>query len=209
MELSNKHLEPIVYNTRPKIEEHMLIVMDKSIHEEHLDQPLQTNNKQFKIDSKNVTFLSAYNGIFKITNKNNRFYSKKSFVEEDFIQINIPSGAYEIESLNDDLKRMTIDKGFDSDNDYPFTMKPIFSALRSIIEINPPAIIGFVHDDSIRNLLGFHETMLFKEYNLSDNPVDILSFDNFSIHTDIAQGMIFKGKRSGIIHIFTIDVDPG
>ena len=26
---------------------------------------------------------------------------------------------------------------------------------------------------------------------------------------DIAQGMIFKGKRSGIKHNFTMDVDPG
>ena len=47
MELPSKLLEQIVYNTRPKIEKHMLIVMDKSTHEEHLYQPLQTNNKQF------------------------------------------------------------------------------------------------------------------------------------------------------------------
>ena len=49
MELRSKLLEQIAFNTRPKIEEHMLIVMDKSIHEEHLSQSLQTNNKQFKI----------------------------------------------------------------------------------------------------------------------------------------------------------------
>ena len=43
MELPSKILEHIAYNTRPKIEEHMLIVMDKSIHEERFSQPLQTN----------------------------------------------------------------------------------------------------------------------------------------------------------------------
>ena len=43
--LPSKILEQIAFNTRPKIEEHMLIVMDKSTHEEHLSQPLQTNNK--------------------------------------------------------------------------------------------------------------------------------------------------------------------
>ena len=64
-------------------------------------------------------------------------------------------------------------------------------------------------DDSIGNLLGFNETILLEEYNLSPNSVDILSFDNIFIHTDIAQGMIFRGKRSGIIHNFTMDVDPG
>ena len=36
MELPSKLLEQIVFNTRPKIRDHMLIVMDKSIHEEHL-----------------------------------------------------------------------------------------------------------------------------------------------------------------------------
>ena len=41
------------------------------------------------------------------------------------------------------------------------------------------------------------------------NPVDTLSFDNFFPEFDIAQGMIFKGKQSGIIHNFTMDVDLG
>ena len=40
MELPSKVLEQIAYNSRPKIEEHLLIVMDKSIHEEHLSEPL-------------------------------------------------------------------------------------------------------------------------------------------------------------------------
>ena len=44
---------------------------------------------------------------------------------------------------------------------------------------------------------------------MSDNPVDILSFDNIFLETDIAQGRIFKGKRSGIIHNFSMTVDPG
>ena len=49
--------------------------MDKSIHEEHLSQPLQTNNKQYK---KGVTFLTGYNGIFNVSNGNNKFYFTKT-----------------------------------------------------------------------------------------------------------------------------------
>ena len=48
MELPIKILDQIEINTRSKIEEHMLIVMDKSTHEEHLSQPLQTIIKQYK-----------------------------------------------------------------------------------------------------------------------------------------------------------------
>ena len=40
MELPTKLLEQIAFNARPKIDEHMLIVMDQSTHEEHLSQPL-------------------------------------------------------------------------------------------------------------------------------------------------------------------------
>ena len=64
MELPSKLLERIAYITQPKIEEHMLN-MDKSTHEEHLFQSLQTNNKQFKIA---VTFLTGYNGTFNVKN---------------------------------------------------------------------------------------------------------------------------------------------
>ena len=57
--------------------------------------------------------------------------------------------------------------------------------------------------------MGFNETVLWEEYNLSPNPVDILSFDNILIETNLTKGIIFKGKRTGIIHNFTMDVDPG
>ena len=60
MELPSKTLAQIAFNTRPKIEEHMLIATDESTHEEHLSQPLQTKNKQFNTA---VTFLTGYYGF--------------------------------------------------------------------------------------------------------------------------------------------------
>ena len=145
-----------------------------------------------------------------MTNSNNKIYFKKALIEEDFIQKTIPSGAYELESLNDAIKRIFIDKGDYTEAEYPFTIKPIFSTLGSVIGIKPQGTInGFVFVDSFRNLLGFRDTMLFKEYNLSDNHVDILSFDNIFLECDIARGMLFRGKRSNIVHNWTLTVDPG
>ena len=208
MELPSKLLEQISFNTRPKIEEHRLIVKDKSTHEEHLSQPLQTNSKQFKIA---VTFLTGYNGIFNVTNENNKFYFIKSITDEDgFIKISIPPGAYEIESLNNEIKRIIIDEEHYTEVDYPFLIKPKFSTLGSIIEISTQGpVITFVPDVSMGDLLGFNKTTVFAEYNLSPNPVDILSFDNIFIETNFAQGMIFRGKRSGIIFNWSMDVNPG
>ena len=207
MELPNKLLEQIAFNTRPKIEEHMLIVMDKSTHEEHLSQPLQTNNKQFKIA---VTFLSAYNGIFNVTNINNKFYFFKSISDGDHIEITIRPGIYEIESLHHEIRRIIIDEGHYTEVEYPFFIKPDFNTLGSIIEISPQGpVISFVPEDSIGQLLGFAKTTIYEEYNISPNPVDIISFDNIFIECDIARGMIFQGRTSAIIHNFTMDVNPG
>ena len=96
--------------------------------------------------------------------------------------------------MNNEIKRNIIDKGYHSENNYSFTIKPNFSTLGSVIEISQTGpIISFVIEDSIRNLLGFDQTILYNEYNLSPNPVDILSFENIFIWCDIAQGMIYKG----------------
>ena len=64
-------------------------------------------------------------------------------------------------------------------------------------------------DDSIRDLLGFNARTLYEEYSPSNDPVDILSIDNIFLECNFAQAMIFRGKRSGIIHNFSMDVDPG
>ena len=186
----------------------MLIVMDESTHEEHLSQPLQTNKKQFKIA---VTFLTAYNSDFKVTKSINKFYFTISNSDEDgLIQITISAGAYKIKSLNKENKRIIIDENYYTEFTYPLTIKPTFSTLGSIIEKSTQGpIISYMFDDSIRDLLGFYATTLYEEYTISSNPVDILSFDKLFIETDIAKGMIFKEKRTGIIHNFTMDVDPG
>ena len=156
--------------------------MNKSTLEEHLSQPLQTNNKQFK---KAVTFLTGYNGISNVTNKNNKFCFEKSITHEDgYIQITIPTGAYEIESLKNEIKTIIIDE-------------------------EPGPVITNVPNDTKGDLLGFNKTTTYEKYNLSPNPVDILSINNILFECNIAQGMIFKSKRSGISLNFTMDVDPG
>ena len=126
--------------------------MDKSTHEEHLSQPLQTNNRQFKIA---VTFLTAYNGIFNVTHQNNQIYFARSPTGETF-WLTIPPGAYEIESLNNEIKRIIIDEGHFTEADYPFQIKPNFSTLGSIVEVSYQGPTdSFLPNDSIRDLLGF------------------------------------------------------
>ena len=77
--------------------------------------------------------MIRYNGIFNVTNKNIKLFFKKAIKNEDFIQITIPPGAYEIESLNNEIKSIIIEKGHYTDTDYPFRIKPKFSTLGIIV----------------------------------------------------------------------------
>ena len=181
--------------------------MDKFPHEENFSQPLQPFDQQFKVA---VTFFTCYSGMFNVTSKSNKFYFAISINQDGFFQITIPHGANELESLIEEIKGIIFEEDHATEEDYPYLIKTNFSTLCSIIQfsIRGP-LFSFVHDASIRDLFFFDPVVVYEKYNLSRNPVDILSFDNSFLATDIAQGMIFKGKRSGIIHNFTMDVDPG
>ena len=78
--------------------------MNKSTHEETLSQTLQTDNKQFE---RSVSFLTGYNGIINVKNKNNYFHAAKTFTDKGgYIQKAIQPCAYELESLDVEIRRI-------------------------------------------------------------------------------------------------------
>ena len=131
MELLSKFLEQIAFNRRPKKEEHMLIVMDKFNHEEHLFQPLQTKPTQFKLA---IIFLFGYNGFFDVTNLKNKFYFIESIQDDDFTQMSISPGAYEKERLKNEFERIIIEEGYFIEAVYPSTVQPSILPLGSTLE---------------------------------------------------------------------------
>ena len=154
MDLPSKLFEQISFNTKLKLEEDMLIFMDTSTHEKHIFQALQTKKKQLKMA---MTFLIGYNGIFNVKVSNKKFHFKKSKTDEDhFNQHFISPGAYEIESLDNETKRIVVGEEHFTESYYPFQIKATFSTLGSFIGISPQGpIISFVFADGIRNLLVF------------------------------------------------------
>ena len=155
--------------------------------------------------------MTRYKGVFNVTNSNNKFYfTKSTSYKVCFIQIKILQGVYELASLNDEIRRNNIDEGHFTEAVDPFTIKPNFSTLSSIIEISKQELLNsFPNADSIRNLEGFDASTIYEENNLARNPVKFLRLDNFFLETDIAQGMIFKSRQSDIIHNWKMTVDPG
>ena len=102
--------------------------------------------------------------------------------------------------MNNEMKRIIIDEGHFTEPNYPFTIQPNFSTLRSLIEISEQGpLISFFPNDSIQNLSRFNGSTIYEEYNFLPYTVDTLSFDNIFLDCDVAQGRTFKEKRSGII----------
>ena len=112
--------------------------------------------------------------------------------------------------MHNQIERINIDEEHFTEANHPFTIKPNFSCLGNMIEISfQGPLLSFIPHDSMRNLLGFSATTLYEDYNTSPNRVDNLSFNKFFLKSDFAQGTIFKGKTSGTIHDFTMDVNLG
>ena len=86
----------------------MLIVIQKTTREEILSQSIPTNIKQFELA---VTFLSSYDGIFKVPSKNNRIYFTTSINDDDFNVDTIRPGANEMESLTRKIERNNTERG--------------------------------------------------------------------------------------------------
>ena len=103
--------------------------------------------------------------------------------------------------MNIEIKRNIIDEEQNTESNYPFTIKPNFSTLGSVIEKSTQApVITFVPDDSIRDHLGFNKNTIpiHEENNLSPKGpfiLHLLSPDNIFLECIIAQGMIFKSKK--------------
>ena len=178
MELPSKLSEQIVFNTALKFEEQILIVMEKSTHEEKLSEPLHTKCKQFKIA---VTFLTVYNGTFNVTFRNDKFYLTRSINDDELGKIPIAPGTYEYESLNSETKGNIIEEGQFTETNYTFTIESISSTLGSIIE-SPSKItasqFAFTTDDSIRDLFGIQTRHKARRNNLPAYPKKNLSIDD-------------------------------
>ena len=118
-----------------------------------------------------------------------------------FFQTTTTPGKNETENLNNEMNRIITEEVQFTEVYYPFTIKPNIATLGSIIEVSrQEPLISFLPFYIIRNLLGLNASTKFEEYSLSPSPVDKILNDKIFLETDIAQGMDFQGKRSGVIH---------
>ena len=151
--------------------------------------------------------LDTYNSIPNITaNKNNVFnYSTDDGITWKTITLN--TGAYELQAINNEIKRQIIVKG---DDESAINITANISRLTSIVNIeNPRYKIDFSVDNSIGPVLGFNKVVIGHGYNESSNIVNIMQVNSILVNIDIIMGSYVNGLQSPTIYSFYPNVSPG
>lgn len=158
-----------------------------------------------------VTGLNTYYSFPNIDPTNNKFvYSVDSGATWKVIEI--PTGSYEIEAINDNIQRLMKDNGdWDATNDsYYITIIPDPNTLKSILNItNATYKVDFTVAGTIRELLGFDSAVYDPGYNVSQNPVNILSITNFYIFNSLVSLSTLNGLNTNNVFSFFPSVGPG
>jgi hypothetical protein len=190
-------ISPLVsYNTSP------------SIFTYRFPTPINLPDYDFEIALVN---LETWYSFANITPANNLFrYSVNG--GNTWKLIAIETGAYEFESLNDEIQRlMKVNGDWDSEsNAYYITMSANTSTLKSTVDItNTDYKVDFTIGNTIRSILGFDSEILSHGYNVSEKIVNIIDFNSIFVNCDCINGSYVNGILSPVIYSFGPKVSPG
>lgn len=147
--------------------------------------------------------FTTYNSIPNVVQDvNNRFYYVKDSTKNEFTYVNIPTGSYEIDDINNRLK---LELGKTNVN-----LKANNNLLRSELFCKYP--VDFSREYSIGSLLGFStslEVLPPNQWHMSDNTVNIVNVDIINVSCNIVNGAYVNGVDGHIIHSFYPTVPPG
>lgn len=138
--------------------------------------------------------FQAFHSIPNITESMNRICVGEK-------EIVIPTGTYEVDSLNDFIKKRL-------DKNTTFNLSSNKKTLHAELTSSLP--IDFTKAKTIAPLLGFKSKKLpVNELHISDNPVDIFKIHTVRIECDIIKNSYFNNRKTNTIHEFYPQVDPG
>ena len=154
-----------------------------------------------------VTSFNTYNSIFNITSKNNKIVY---FDGSNWKELVFPSGAYEIEQINDEIARqLSIELDLRDPSESPIQLEANTATLHSIINLADGYKIDFTQPKTLRDLLGFESKILSDSYNYSKNKVNIIDIQRLHLCCDCIIGSIRNGYPSNILFTVVLNEAPG
>ena len=146
--------------------------------------------------------LETYYSFSNINNTNNIFkYSIDNGIT--WKTITLPPGAYEIEQINSEIKRLMLP-------DVGIEILVNTVTLGSIVDITAPTYrVDFTVANSISSVLGFNPQILTEGYNVSDTVVNILDVNTILVNCNIVNNSYLKGSHAPILYSFFPNVKPG
>jgi hypothetical protein len=161
-------------------------------------------NKNYEVA---LLSLDTYNSIPNIIAKKNNNFSYSTDNGETWKVITLNTGAYELEAINNEIKRQLI---ANRDSDSAITITPNVSRLTSIVTIeNPSYQVNFGQQHSIGSVLGFGEEVISLGYNESPSIVNIMQVNSILVNIDIIMGSYVNGSPSPAMYSFYPNVAPG
>jgi len=194
------YLKDIAHNTSRHHDFSILLTSNTSDFTTNIYPPIQLDD-DWQVGLMN---FSVYNNIQNITAKNNIFkYSIDSGVS--WTTITLTPGSYEIDSINSEINRLMTING-----DTGITISANTITLGSVVDIKPAATrVDFTVAYSLAPLLGFNSVILTAGYNVSPNPVDIITINQILVNCDMIGNSYLNNSPFPAICSFPINVNTG
>ena len=152
--------------------------------------------------------LETYFSFPNIDSTNNTI---RIFITEKWFIIKIPTGCYDIDSINEVVQRLLMESLGEKEKEKHMILSANRNTLRCILEIrDATTVVDFNIDNSLRSVLGFEAKQYKKPGRYeSENIVNILSVNSILVHCDIIGASRVNGVHAPVIYNFFPDVSPG
>ena len=155
--------------------------------------------------------LETWNSFANVT-ESNKIFGYSADGGNSWKLIEIETGCYELESINDEIQRLMKENG-DWDvinNSYYVSISANTSTLKSIIDVtNADYKIDFTISNSVRTILRFDSVILAQGHHISDSKVNIIDFNSIFVNCDCINGSYVNGISSPVLYSFGPKVSPG
>ena len=201
-------IKQIRINTGSKNSFHIILHGNSSRICTSLGPPIQLDvDKTYEMA---LVSLETYYSFPNIDSSNNNFrYSPNN--GDDWYDINIPEGSYELDDIGDYIQRIMKENNHykSATDEYNITLEPNDNTLRTVLNIAPDYKIDFTPANSIRTVLGFNAEIYSSGYNEAENIVEILSISSLKVTSDIISSSYVNNSTENVIYSFFPSVGPG